>query len=97
MVSKMANLQRSARRNINLVRKVGRKLVDDGTLVWFIGKRQNCKTFYIADYDDDNNTIMWTVNKKDGISFKTERAVHRFIHKHLNDRTDIFLIHAPRE
>jgi hypothetical protein len=91
----MPNFNRSARKNINLVRKMRRKSVNDGSLVWFIGKRQNCKTFYVADYDD-NNTIMWTADKKDGISFKTERAVHRFIHKNLNDRTDIFLIHAPR-
>jgi len=64
-------------------------------LVWFIGLQQNGITFFVTDYDDDNHTIMWSGKKKDGISFKTERAVHRFIHKHLNDRSDIFLIQAP--
>ena len=90
----MANQSRAARKKINLVRKKGKKNMRNG-LVWFIGKRQNGKTFYIADYDDNNNQVMWTGSKGDGISFKTERAVHRFIHKHLHDRTDIILIQAP--
>jgi 5,10-methylene-tetrahydrofolate dehydrogenase/methenyl tetrahydrofolate cyclohydrolase len=64
-------------------------------LVWFVGKQQSGKTFYVADYDDDNNTIMWAAHKKDAISFKTEKAVHRFIHSHLHDRTDIILVQAP--
>lgn len=64
-------------------------------LVWFVGKRQNGKTFFVADYDDDNNAVMWSGRKEDSISFKTERAVHRFIQKHLHNRTDIILVQAP--
>ena len=81
------------RKKINLVRKMGKKKMDG--LVWFIGKQQNGKIFYVSDYDDANNTIMWAGNKEDSISFKTERAVQRFIHKHLHDRIDIILIQAP--
>ena len=89
----MANQSRIKRTKINLVRKMGKKSMN--SLVWFIGKQNNGKTFYVADYDDDNNTVMWTGKRGDSISFKTERAVQRFIHKHLHDRIDIILIHAP--
>ncbi len=89
----MANQSRIKRKKINLVRKkIGRKSMDG--MVWFIGLQQSGKTFYVTDYDDDNNTVLWTSKKEDGISFKTDRSVHRFIHKHLHDRTDIFLIHT---
>jgi len=73
----------------------GRKNMDG--LVWFIGIQQNGSTFFVADYDndDDKHVVMWSGQKVDGISFKTERAVHRFIQKHLNNRKDVFLIHAP--
>ncbi len=88
----MANQSRVTRKQINLVRrKLGKKNMDG--LVWFIGLHQNGKTFYVTDYDDDNNTIMWA-SKKDGITFKTEKSVKIFIHKHLHDRNDIFLVHA---
>jgi len=66
-----------------------------GDLVWFVGKSQSGKIFYVADYDNANNTVMWTVNKKDGLSFKTELTVWHFIYKHLHSRTDIILVHAP--
>ncbi len=82
------------RMKINLVRKRIGKINMEG-LVWFVGIKQNGITFFVADYDDDNNTVLWSGNKENGISFKTERAVHRFIHMHLNDRADIFLIQAP--
>lgn len=90
----MPSQSRIVRRKVNLVRKrIGKKNMDG--MVWFIGLHQNGKTFYVTDYDDDNNAILWTLKKEDGISFKGERSVHRFIHKHLHDRTDIFLIQAP--
>lgn len=93
-MAKIPGPHRIRRRKINLVRKkVGKKNMDG--FVWFIGLRQNRKTFYVSDYDDDNNTVIWACNKADGIIFKTERAVHRFIHKHLHGRTDVFLIQAP--
>jgi len=89
----MANLIRAKRRKFNLMSTRGKKSMTG--LVWFIGKWQNGKTFYIADYDDDNNVVMWSGKKSDGLSFKTEKAVQRFIHKHLHDRTDIVLVIAP--
>jgi hypothetical protein len=89
----MPNQIRNARKGINLIRKRGKRGMDD--LAWYIGKHQSGKTFYVADYDDDNNTIMWAGSKKDSISFKTERAVHRFIQTHLHNRTDIILVQAP--
>ncbi len=89
----MANLVRIRRKKHNLVRQIGRKTMKG--YVWFIGKQQTGETFYIADYDDDNSTVTWTRKRAGGISFKTERSVHRFIHKHLNDRNDIILIQAP--
>jgi len=91
----MANRNIIKRKKINLIRgKVGSKKSMNG-LVWFVGLHQNEKTFYVADYDDENNTVMWSEKRANGISFKAERAVHRFIHKHLHDRTDIFLVQAP--
>jgi len=90
----MANQNRIQRKKINLLRKImGKRKGNE--MVWFIGLEKNKKTFYVTDYDDDNNTIMWSGKKSDGISFKTERGLHRFIQKHLNSRTDIFLIQAP--
>jgi len=89
----MPNQSRMSRKKINLVRKRGKRNMKG--LVWFVGKRQNGKTFFVADYDDDNNTVMWSGNKEDGLSFKTEQSVHRFIHKHLHNRTDIILVQAP--
>ncbi len=89
----MANLVRARRKKHNLVRQIGRKTMNG--YVWFIGKQQNGNTFYIADYNDDNNTAMWTKKKKNSMSFKTERGVRRFIHKHLRDRNNIVLIQAP--
>lgn len=74
---------------------MGKKSMDD--MIWFIGLRRNRKTFYVADYDDDNNSVMWSEKKENGISFKSEQAIHRFIHRHLNNRSDIFLIHAPSD
>lgn len=89
----MANQSRVTRKHINLVRrKIGKKNMNG--LVWFIGLHKNGKIFYVTDYDDDNNTIMWA-SKKDGITFTTEKSVQKFIHKHLHDRNDIFLIQAP--
>jgi len=64
-------------------------------LVWYVGKLQSGKTFYVADYDDDNNTVMWAKGNEVSISFKTARAVHRFIQAHLHNRTDIILVQAP--
>ncbi len=90
----MANQSRIRRKKVNLMRKLIGKQKMNG-MVWFIGLEKNKKTFYVTDYDDDNNTIMWSGNKGDGISFKTERGLHRFIQNHLNNRTDIFLIQAP--
>lgn len=64
-------------------------------MVWFIAINQNGKTFYISDYDDDNNAVLWSSKKEDGITFKTDRGVQRFVQKHLHGRTDIFLVHTP--
>jgi len=86
----MPNQSRAARKKINLVRKAAGK--KSGSLVWFIGKRKNSKIFYVADYDDVNNTITWTKNKKSAISFKSERTLNVFILKHLHNRTDIMLV-----
>jgi len=89
----MANLSRTKRKRFNLIRTIGKRNMTTG-LVWFIGKWKNGKTFYIADYDDDNNVVMWSRNKKDGLSFKTEAGIQKFISKHLHDRKDIMLIHS---
>ncbi len=59
-------------------------------LVWLIAIRKNNVTFFIVDYD--KNTLSWTKIKQKAINFKTEHAVHRFVHKHLPKRDDIFLI-----
>jgi len=89
----MVNLVRVRRKKHNLVRQIGRKTMKG--YVWFIGKQQAGNTFYISDYDDEKNTAVWTKKKIDGISFNTERALQRFIHKHLHNRNDIILIQAP--
>jgi len=86
----MANQSRTQRKRFNLIRTIGKRNMTG--LVWFIGKWQNGKTFFIADYDDDNNVIMWSSKKGDGISFKTEKSVQRFVEKHLGNRKDILLI-----
>jgi len=64
--------------------------------IWFVGKQQNGKMFYVADYDDHNNTIMWSAVKEDCLSFQTELAVHNFVHKHLHNRTDIILVQSRK-
>lgn len=92
----MANQIRKHRKKINLAHKrKGKNNMDD--MVWYIGLNKNRKTFYVTDYDDDNNAVLWSRKKEDCISFKTERGVHRFIHKHLHNRTDIFLVHSPSD
>lgn len=82
-------------RTLSKINLIKRNKITTSDLVWFIGKQQCGKIFYVADYDDDNNAVMWSRNKKDSISFKTERAVQRFIRKHLHARTDIILVQAP--
>ncbi len=91
----MANQNRIVRKKINLIRRRGGKKTMDG-FIWLVGKQQNSKMFYVADYDDDNNTIMWSAIKEDCIYFKTELAVHDFVHKHLNSRTDIILVQSRK-
>lgn len=89
----MPNQSRTVRKKINLVRKARKK--SSNVLVWFIEKQKNSKIFYVADYDDVNNAIMWTKNKKYAISFKSKQTLNIFIRKHLHNRTDIILVQAP--
>ena len=89
----MVSQTKLTHRKINIIRKKMRdKQMNE--MVWFIGIKQNGKTFYISDFDDDNHAVLWSLKKEDGISFKTDRGVQQFVQKHLNGRTDIFLVHT---
>ena len=59
---------------------------------WFIGKNVNRKTFYVAEHDAKENITMWTPNRRESISFNTERAAHKYISRYLHDRTDVILV-----
>ncbi len=71
------------RRNI-----LGRKMEK----TWFIGKGKNGTTYFICEHDSEENTTMWCTTRKDALSFKTERAVHRFLKRFMPNRTDIMLV-----
>ena len=61
---------------------------------WFIAKTQSNVIFYLSDFDDDNNTALWSRNMSDGMSFRTESGVLQYLSTYLNSRSDVHLILA---
>lgn len=64
---------------------------------WFVGKETNGKTFYVCEHDTENNTTMWCTDRKNAISFKVERAIHKFVKRYLHSRKDIILINVESD
>lgn len=60
--------------------------------IWFIGKRQSGFLYYLAEFDDNTSTAMWSKHQLDAIPFKTEVGIHQFISSYLNNRTDLVLV-----
>jgi hypothetical protein len=92
----MPNQARQVRRQLKrpsnkVVRKMGKGRNMESEQ-WFIGKNVNRKTFYVAEHDAKENTTMWTPNRRESISFHTERAAHKYISRYLHDRNDVILI-----
>lgn len=96
--------------NINLKRKL-RKIVSHDAIVkaktktssseegrkWYIAKKHNKVIYYVREIDNQNGAVKWTSHRSKSMHFHTENGVHQFIHDYLNDRTDIYLIHAAEK
>lgn len=65
--------------------------------VWYISKHQNRTNYYVQEVDKENGAIKWTSHRSKALQFHTESGVHHFIHAYMNDRKDIYLIHAAEE
>lgn len=65
--------------------------------VWYIAKQNNNTTYYVHEVDKQNSAVKWTKHRKNAMQFKTENGVHHFLNSHMNDRKDIYLIHAPEK
>ncbi len=91
----MPNQVRNLKR-INIVKQrqrrtiMGKRMANQKT--WYIGKENNSKTYYVCEHDSNENTTLWGINRDDALSFKTERAIHKFIKKFMPNRTDIMLV-----
>jgi len=72
-------------------KKLGKKM---DKVQWFIGKNINRKTFYVADHDNQDNTTMWSANRRESLAFLSENACYKYIHRYLNDRTDVILVNV---
>jgi hypothetical protein len=90
----MPNLIRQRRASIRRgQRRMGKSME---SMKWYIGKRVNRKTFYVAEHDSNENTTMWTPNRREAISFAIEAAAHKFIARYLHDRTDVILVNVTK-
>lgn len=79
----------SPRRKLNLAHK---KRSSARPTYWYIGKRQSSHIYYMVEFDSDNSVALWSKYKKDGMTFKTETGVQKFIATYMSNRTDIMLI-----
>ena len=86
----MPNQSRQIRRNIRKMKRRAGKKMDK--VQWYIAKRVNRKTFYVAEHDSSENTTMWSPKRRESISFLTERAAHNFLKCYLHDRNDVILV-----
>ena len=59
---------------------------------WLMAKTQGKTIFYLADFDDENNTAMWCRDITDGMSFRTEHGVLQYLSTYLNSRSDVRLV-----
>ena len=64
--------------------------------VWFIAKKQSGVSFYLADFDEANNAALWCRDRTQALYFQTEQGVYQYIASYLNNRNDIYLIHARK-
>ena len=62
--------------------------------VWYVSKKQNKNVYYVKEVDEKNGAVKWTLHRESALRFHTEGGVHHFIHAHMQDRKDIYLIHA---
>lgn len=71
--------------------------VIENSQVWYIAKKHNNATYYVHEVDKQSSAVKWTKYRGNAMQFKTENGVHQFLRSHMNDRKDIYLIHAPEK
>ena len=81
-------------RKINLARKRLLAATSSKVSTWYICKQQSGIMYYLADFDDDNNTAMWCRRKDNAQTFKTEIGVYQYVSTYLGSRTDITLLES---
>lgn len=59
---------------------------------WYIANTQSGTMFYLSDFDDDNNTALWSRNQCDGMTFRTENGVLQYLSTYLNSRADVHIV-----
>lgn len=75
----------------------GKNASSEKSMVWYIAKKNDDRTYYIKEVDKDSGAVKWSSSRSKSMQFHTEHGVHHFIHAFLNNRSGIFLIHAPSE
>lgn len=78
------------------LKRVGNKTEMENK-VWYIAIKHNNTTYYVQEVDKQNGAVKWTTHRSRAMQFHTENGVHHFIHAYMNDRHDIYLIHAEGE
>lgn len=75
----------------------GKKISEERSMVWYVAKENDDKTYYIKEVDKESGAVKWSASRSKSMQFHTEHGVHHFIHAFLNNRPDIFLVHAESE
>lgn len=73
---------------MNLLKKA--VLMKRKRLNWAVCRKQNGKTFFIHDIDEETGAILWCAAARRAVKFRTERGCQLFIEKTIQ-RKDVYV------
>jgi len=90
----LSHNQRLQAQHGQLVRPMANRQSD---MVFYISKKHARAVYYVHEYNKETHVVTWTRHRRNAVCFRTQQAVYQYLHAYLNNRSDVYLVHALQE